>query len=93
MKARLDGFAASRSPAVVETADGQIDAQRIFCRDGAAVLIDRYGCQVWVGYGDITDISPILPVAEIVALTGDGPIDVQPEPAAATVVPFPIARR
>ena len=92
MKGKLDAFASSRSPAMVETADSQIDAQRIFCRDGCAVLIDRYGCQVWVGYDDITDVSAILPVADILALSGDQLIEVQPEPAVATVVPFPIAR-
>ena len=67
------GFArwtTSRSPAMVETADGLIDAQRIFCRDAVAVLVDRYGCQTRLAYGEITDVSPLMSAADII----DAPI-------------------
>jgi hypothetical protein len=68
VKATLSAYAASRSPAMVETGDELIDARRIFCRDAVAVLIDRYGYQTRVGYTDITDVSPVLPAADIIAM-------------------------
>jgi hypothetical protein len=93
VKYKLCAYAASRSPAMVETASEVIDARRIFCRDAVAVLIDRYGYQTKVGYADITDVSPILPLADIIAFAGFDVIE-RDEPAAASAVilPFPAHR-
>jgi hypothetical protein len=74
---------------MVETADGLIDVRRIFCRDAVAVLIDRYGYQTRLGYTEITDVSPVLPLADIIVLADSQVIEEQPEPGAANVLPFP----
>jgi hypothetical protein len=68
VKAKLRLLAGSRSRGMVETPHGLIDARRIFCRDAAAVLIDRYGVQTRLPYHEIADVCPVLPVAEIVRL-------------------------
>jgi hypothetical protein len=69
---------------------GLLDARRIFCRDGAAVLIDRYGVQTRLPYGEITDVNPILPAADIVRLADWQVIAAEDEAqASASVVPFP----
>jgi hypothetical protein len=96
VKAKLCAFASARSPAMVETADAMIDARRIFCRDAVAVLIDRYGCQTRIGYAEITDVSPVLPMAHIIALAdwqvADEECAAAEQPEAAIVLPFPINR-
>lgn len=93
VKAKLCALASSRSPGMVETAHGLIDARRIFCRDTIAVLIDRYGCQTRVGYGDITDVSPQMSAADIIRLANWQVVEAEePLPETVTVVPFPIER-
>lgn len=93
VKAKLCALASSRSPGMVETAHGLIDARRIFCRDAIAVLIDRYGCQTRVGYGDITDVSPQMSAADIIRLANWQVVEAEePLPETVTVVPFPIER-
>jgi hypothetical protein len=90
VKAALSEFAASRSPAMVETADELIDARRIFCRDAVAVLIDRYGYQTRIGYAEITDVSAVLPMADIIAFVSrQGLAEEQEQPEPATILPFP----
>jgi hypothetical protein len=89
VKAKLCALADSQSPGLVETQHGPIDAQRIFCRDSVAVLIDRYGVQTRLAYGDIADVSPILPVADIVRFADWQVIEVQEQPDTATVLAFP----
>ena len=90
LKARLCELADSRSAAVVETTDGPIDAQRIFCREIYAVLIDRYGVQTRVAYGTITDVSPILTAFEIIRLADWQVVSAEELPHDATVLRFPI---
>ncbi len=87
-------LAASRSPAMVETADGLIDAQRIFCRDAVAVLIDRYGCQTRLGYDQITDVSPLMSAADIIERANWQVTELPAQQAevATSVVPFPAGR-
>jgi|EndMetStandDraft_4_1072995.scaffolds.fasta_scaffold261272_2 hypothetical protein len=68
VRAKLCALAIRRSPGMIETRHGLIDARRIFCREGAAVLIDRYGYQTKLGYDQIIDVSPILPASDIIAL-------------------------
>jgi hypothetical protein len=93
VKARLCALATSRSPAVVETAGGLIDAHRIFCRDGVAVLVDRDGCHTRLGYSEITDVSPLLSAADIIRLANWQVTESNAAESAATaVVPFPSAR-
>jgi hypothetical protein len=93
VKAKLCALASSRSPGMVETAHGLIDARRIFCREAIAVLIDRYGCQTRVGYGDITDVSPQMSAADIIRLANWQVVEAEePPPETVTVVPFPIER-
>jgi hypothetical protein len=91
VKATLSEFAELRCPVLVETADDVIDARRIFCRDTVAVLIDRYGYQTRVGYAEITDVSPVLPMAEVIAIAGPKAVEQEPQAAAETaiIVPFP----
>jgi hypothetical protein len=91
VKAKLCALASSRSPVMVETAGSLIDARRIFCREAVAVLIDRYGCQTHVSYDEINDVSPVLPAADIIAFAG-WQVTEEPEPATATVLPFPTPR-
>ena len=55
--------------------DGPILAQRIFCRDRIAVLIDKFGYQTRLGYSEIVDATPAQspigkPGAEIVSRAG-----------------------
>ncbi len=91
VKAKLCALAAGCSPAMVETADSLIDARRIFCRDSVAVLIDRYGYQTRVGYTEINDVSPVLPVDDILRLA-EGQLmsqDEEPEQETAKVLRFP----
>jgi hypothetical protein len=94
VKAKLCALETSRSPGMVETAHGLIDARRIFCRDAVAVLIDRYGCQTRLGYSEITDVSPQLSAADIIRLANWQVIEVVEDPhlSAASVVPFPTGR-
>ncbi|MGE3988681.1 hypothetical protein [Pseudorhodoplanes sp.] len=93
MRAKLCALADSHSPGMVETADGLIDARRIFCRDGIALLIDRYGCQTRLGYGEITDVSPVLSAADIIRFSDWQIVDAEDVPAeAATILPFPTSR-
>lgn len=98
VKAKLCAAAIARSPVMVETADEMIDARRIFCRDAVAVLIDRYGYQTRIGYAEITDVSPVLPVADIIALADwqvdeeEQADDERPKADAAIILPFPSCR-
>jgi hypothetical protein len=92
LKARLCDLADSRSAAVVETPDGPIDAYRIFCRDTCAVLIDRYGVQTRLGYGEISDVSPMLPASEIIRLADWQVVSADEQPNGATVLRFPDSR-
>jgi hypothetical protein len=90
LKARLSALAASRSPGMIETQHGLIDARRIFCREAAAVLIDRYGYQTKLPYDQITDVSPILPASDIIALADWQVIAAEEtQPGSATVLRFP----
>ena len=89
VKAKLCSFATTRKPSMVETHDGMIDARRIFCRDAVAILIDRYGYQTRIGYDAITDVSPILPVAEIVRLADWQAVEAEEvQEQVASVLPF-----
>lgn len=90
LKVRLCELAGSRSAAIVETPDGPINAQRIFCRDIYAVLIDRYGVQTRVAYGMITDVSPILTAFEIIRLADWQVVSAEELAHDATVLRFPI---
>jgi hypothetical protein len=93
VKARLHAYAASHDPAMVETATELIDARRIFCCDSVAVLIDRYGDHTRVGYDEIVGVSPVLPMADILAFTGSHLSEVEPaDGEAAKVLPFPARR-
>jgi hypothetical protein len=93
VKATLSQFAASHRPAMVETADELIDARRIFCRDAVAVLIDRFGYQTRIGYAEITDVSPVLPMADIIAFAGwQVTEEPQPDTGSAIILPFPANR-
>lgn len=94
VKVRLLALDASRSPAMVETAEGLIDAQRIFCRDAVAILIDRYGCQNRLGYDQITDVSPLMSTADIIERANwqITELPAQQAEAATSVVPFPASR-
>lgn len=90
VKARLSAFAISRTPGMVETQHGGLfDARRIFCRDAAAVLIDRYGVQTRLSYGEIIDVSPILPAADIIRLADWQVVAAEEREAQACVLPFP----
>ena len=90
VKAKLCALATSRSPGMVETAHGLIDARRIFCRDAIAVLVDRYGCQTRLGYSEITDVSPMIAAADIIRLANWQVTEVgDPQAEANSVVPFP----
>ncbi len=91
VKAKLCALETSRSPGMVETARGLIDARRIFCRDAVAVLIDRYGCQTRLGYSEITDVSPQLSATDIIRLADWQVMEVE-EPHSSTVLPFPTGR-
>lgn len=93
VKARLCELAGSHRPGMVETRDGLIDARRIFCRDAGAVLIDRYGVQTRVAYGEITDVSSVLPVSEIIRLANwqVAPAEEEP-PQEAAILRFPANR-
>jgi hypothetical protein len=68
MRVRLAGLAEHPHGLAVETRDATISARRIFCRDTGAVLIDRYGCQTRLGYNEILDITPMFPLAELIAV-------------------------
>lgn len=90
LKARLSALADSRSPGMIETQHGLIDARRIFCREAAAVLIDRYGYQTRLGYDQIVDVCPILPAADIVALADWHVTEAaEAQPGSAKVLRFP----
>lgn len=89
VKAKLCALADSRTPGMVETQHGPIDARRIFCREAGAVLIDSNGLQTRLAYGDIADVSPVLPVAEIIRLADWQVIEVGEQPQTAAVLPFP----
>lgn len=92
VKEKLCALATSRRRGMVETADGLIDARRIFCREAVAVLIDRYGYQTRIGYSEITDVSAVLPAADIIALADWQVVEEQPDVETATVLPFPADR-
>jgi hypothetical protein len=91
VKAKLNAYAQSRRPAAIAAADVRVEAQRIFCREAMAVLIDRYGYQTRLDYRDIRDVRPIVPTPDIFqfAKAGDpSPADARP----GQVVPFPMGR-
>lgn len=93
VKATLSEFAASRSPAMVLTAHELIDARRVFCREAVAVLIDRYGCQTRVGYHQITEVSPVLPLDDILAFADWQVVEAhEPDGELAIILPFPTNR-
>jgi hypothetical protein len=93
VKAKLSALATSRSPGMVETAHGLIDARRIFCRDSIAVLIDRYGCQTRLDYSEITNVSPQLSAADIIRLANWQVFEMDEAlPETVTVIPFPTER-
>ena len=89
VKAKLLSYADGRCAAMVETTVGVIDASRIVCHDAVAVLIDRHGYQTKLGYDEITDVSPVLPVADIMRLADWQVTAEAPQLEAATVLPFP----
>ena len=90
IRAKLGILADRRARGMVETHDGLIDARRIFCRETGAVLIDRYGVQSRVDYGAITDVSPILPAADIVRLARWQVFGEDEAGTQANVLPFPV---
>ena len=68
-------LAQRKEAAIVRLRDGPILAQRIFCRDRIAVLIDKFGYQTRLGYSEIVDATPAQspigkPGAEIVSRAG-----------------------
>jgi hypothetical protein len=90
MKAKLNDFATSRTPGMVETQQGgMFDARRIFCREAVAVLIDRFGVQTRLSYGEIADVSPILPAAEILRLADWQAVAAEEDKPQPLVLPFP----
>jgi hypothetical protein len=91
LKARLCDLACRRSAALIETPDGAIEAHRIFCRETCAVLVDRYGVQTRLAYGDIIDVSPVLPASEIIRLANWQVVS-EELPDVATVLRFPTSR-
>ncbi len=88
LKAKLFSFAESQYPAVVETQTAVISAMRIFCRDHFAVLIDKFGYQTSIDYGCITDVNPMLPIADIVSPAKSQIFEEAPKSAAHVVVSF-----
>ena len=90
VRAKLCAFASSRTPGMVETQRGRLfDARRIFCRDAVAVLIDRYGVQTRLSYGEIADVSPILPAADIIRLADWQVVAAAEDRVPASVLAFP----
>ncbi len=77
LKAKLFKFADNQNPAIVETQTTTISAMRIFCRDLFVVLIDKFGYQNSVNYSEITDVSPMLPVVDIVRRAGRQAVQTQ----------------
>ena len=94
LKAKLSQFADNQNPAIVETKTTTISAMRIFCRDLFVVLIDKFGYQNSVNYSEITDVSPMLPVVDIVRQAGWQITEEQPEGPSHIVISFrqPLAR-
>ncbi|MFN3348439.1 MAG: hypothetical protein ACK41X_05700 [Pseudorhodoplanes sp.] len=92
VRAKLQAYACRGQPGKVETRDGPFDARRIFCREAGAVVIDRFGVQTRIAYCDITDVSPVVPAAEIARLAGRGMISAQDSGTDAQIVPFPASR-
>jgi hypothetical protein len=94
LKAKLFKFADNQKPAIVETETTTISAMRIFCRDLFVVLIDKFGYQNSVNYSEITDVSPMLPVADMVKQAGWQVTEAEPEETSNVVVSFrqPLAR-
>jgi hypothetical protein len=75
LKAILCWLAQRKEAAIVRVREKRILAYRIFCRERIAVLIDRFGYQTQLGYGDIVDATPAKspvgkPGAAIVCRTG-----------------------
>ena len=89
VRAKLCGFADSRSPGMVETHRGLIAARRIFCREAVAVLIDRQGIQTRLAYDEITDVSSVLPAADIVRLADWQVVDAGEIAVTASLLSFP----
>ncbi|ARP97762.1 hypothetical protein [Pseudorhodoplanes sinuspersici] len=94
LKAKLFKFADNQKPAIVETKTTTISAMRIFCRDLFVVLIDKFGYQNSINYSEITDVSPMLPVADIVRQAGWQVTEELPEDTSHVVISFrqPLAR-
>ena len=94
LKAKLSKFADNQNPAIVETKTTTISAMRIFCRDLFVVLIDKFGYQNSVNYSEITDVSPMLPVVDIVRQAGWQVTEEQPGDVSHVVISFrqPVAR-
>jgi|GEM_PF-5191417 len=88
LKAKLFKFADNRHPVVVETKTSTISAMRVFCRDLFVVLVDKFGYQNSVNYSEITDVSPMLPIADIVRRAG-WQVTEQPDDESQVVVAFP----
>ncbi len=53
-------------------------------------LIDRYGVQTRLSYGEITDVSPILPAADIIRLADWQVVAAAEDRAPASVLAFPV---
>ena len=89
LKAKLFKFADNQSPAIVETKTTTISAMRIFCRDLFVVLIDKFGYQNSVNYSEITDVSAMLPVVDLVRQAGWQVTEAEPEDMSRVVISFP----
>ena len=89
LKAKLSKFADDQNPAIVETTTTTISAMRIFCRDLFVVLIDKFGYQNSVNYSEITDVSPMLPVVDIVRQGGWQITEAEPADMSHVVISFP----
>ena len=87
LKAKLFKFSDSQYPVVVETKTSTISAMRVFCRDLFVVLVDKFGYQNTVNYNEITDVSPMLPVVDMIRQAGSM-TDAQHDEPAHVVVSF-----
>lgn len=88
LKAKLFSFAESQNPAVVETQTAIISAMRIFCRERFVLLIDKFGYQTSINYDSITEVSRMLPVADIISQAGYQIIEKGPKDTTHVVLSF-----
>jgi len=69
---RLLTFGLNGEAVIIETRTGLIRADRFVCREHSAEIINSYGENTIVGYGDIRDVRPaVVPQISIVSSSGD----------------------